>query len=256
MTTIDYKTLRDNFKNIGLKHGDTVLVHSSLKSIGYVEGGADTVIDALLAAVGDKGTILMPSFQKGSEFFLVDRGCRFDIVNSCSEMGIISETFRKRPGVIRSLSPTHCTAGIGPLAKEILSGHEKCKVSCGWGSPYHKIVEAGGKIILLGVDHSSNTTLHFLENINGAPTVCSIEYQPVVIDADRVEIIVPTYPHLPGVIRDYSRAETVLIAKNIQNNGNIGQASAKLIDTSRMAEVIGKKIQENPIFLIKPFRVA
>jgi hypothetical protein len=58
------------------------------------------------------------------------------------------------------------------------------------------------------------------------------------------------------VIRDYSRAETVLIAKNIQNNGNIGQASAKLIDTSRMAEVMGKKIQENPIFLIKPFRVA
>lgn len=253
MTTNTYKTLVHDLHTLGLKVGDTVLVHSSLKSIGHVEGGPDAVIDAFLEVLGESGTLLMPSFQNGSEFFLVDRGCKFDVVNSPSELGIITETFRKRSGVIRSLNPTHCTAGIGTMAEEILSGHEKCDISCGWESPYHKITEAGGKIILLGVTHASNTTLHFVENTNGAPTVCAIKYQPVVIDGSGIEIIVPTYPHMPGLFRNYLRVESILIAENIQKNGKVGSAHTKIIEAGAMAKIIGRKIRRNTTFLIKPF---
>jgi len=253
MSVVCLEKIVDDLCALGIKTGDTILVHSSLKSIGYVEGGPDTVIDAFLEVIGKSGTLLMPSFQKGSEFFILDRGCRFDLRNSRSELGIISETFRKRPGIIRSLNPTHCTAGIGPMAKDILAGHEKCNISCGAGTPYHKIAEVGGKIILMGVDHGSNTTLHFVENTNGAPTVCAVEYKPVVIDVNGVEVIVPTYPHTPGLQRDYLRVDPILIAENIQTNGKVGNADTKVIEAAGMAKVIGKKIRNDSTFLIKPF---
>ncbi len=248
--TIDLSTIEQQIIECGIAKGDIVLLHSSLKSIGFVKGGADTVIDAFLNVLGTAGTLLMPSFQAGSEFFLVEKGCRFDIRNSPSEVGTITECFRKRPGVMRSLSPTHCVAGIGARAKEILSDHEKCVIACGNGSPFHKICDLNGKIFLLGVSHESNTTLHFLENTNGAPTICHIKYRPVVIDKRGREIIVPTFSHMPGLPRNYPRVEPHLLKFKIQKNGKIGNANCKIIKAREMALLVGGMIHQNPLFLI------
>ncbi len=243
----------NDLRCLGVREGDALLVHSSLKSIGRVEGGADVVIDALLEVLTQAGTLLMPSFQNGSEFYLVDRGCRFDVRSSPSECGIITEIFRKRPGVIRSLSPTHCTAGIGPLAENMLSGHDKCRISVGLGSPYHRLAESGGKILLLGVTHSANTSLHFIENTNGAPTICRKEYYPTVIDGNGTEITVPTLPHMPGLPRNYLKVEQLLCQEGIQADGAIGAAEARLVQAQPMADLIGEKIRKHPLFLIETF---
>lgn len=251
--TVKKSDIINGLRQIGLKSGDTVLVHGSLKSIGQVQGGADAVIDALLEMLGTVGTLLMPSFQSGSEFYLVDQGCRFDIRNTPSGCGIITETFRKRPGVLRSLSPTHCTAACGPMAEKILEGHERCKLSTGFGSPYHRLVEMNGKILLLGVTHGSNTTLHFVENTNGAPSICRKEYLPVVVDKNGTEITVPTFPHMPGLPRNYLKVEPLLMEAGAQVNAKIGMADSKLIQAGTMASLIGKKIQAEPLFLIEPF---
>lgn len=251
--TVTRQDIVTALKKLGLKQNDIVLVHGSLSRIGLVDGGADAVIDALLEVVGGNGTLLMPSFQSGSEFFLAQSKCVFDIRNSPSELGIISETFRKRPGVIRSLSPTHCTAGIGPEAWAILKDHEQCRVSAGHGSPYHKLVQACGKILLLGVDHSSNTTLHFVENTNGAPTLCRQLFEPAVIDLYGRMIAAPTWPHMPGLRRNYARVENVLLEHALQQNGRIGDADSKLIDAKGMSELIGGIIRRDPVFLIVPF---
>ncbi|MFA7229743.1 MAG: AAC(3) family N-acetyltransferase [Victivallaceae bacterium] len=254
---VDGKITKDiiirDFLTLGICSGDTILLHSSLKSLGRVEGGADTVIDALLELLGEEGALLMPSFQSGSEFYLVDRGCIFDVRTSPSELGIITETFRKRPGVIRSLNPTHSTAGTGKQAAQLLSGHEKCQVSCGFGSPYCKIIQAHGKIVLLGVGHQSNTTLHFVENTNGAPTVCSVLYQPEVIDSSGNKIVVPTYPHMPKLGRDFSRVEPYLLEAGLQINGCVGQAETRVINAYGMNQLIGGIIRQNPMLLIVPF---
>jgi aminoglycoside 3-N-acetyltransferase len=243
----------DGLSHLGVVAGDTLLVHSSLSALGYVEGGADTVIDALLGAIGPDGTLLMPSFQNGGQHAIVRRGCTFDVRHSPSELGIISETFRRRPGVIRSLSPTHCTAGTGPAAAALLADHHLCTVSVGRGSPYDKLVRAGGKILLLGVGHESNTTLHLIENTRGAPTVSRERFEPVVIDADGREWIVPTYPHMPGLARRYGRAEDALLAHGAQRNGSIGNATARLIDAASMADLIGQRIANDPLYLIDVF---
>jgi len=243
----------NGLRQMGLKAGNIVLVHGSLKSLGQMEGGVDTVIDALLETLTSDGTLLMPSFQGGAEFYLVDRGCRFDVRNTPSECGIITEVFRRRPGVLRSLSPTHCTAACGRLAEKILAGHERCKISVGLGSPYHRLVKMDGKILLLGVTHGSNTTLHFVENTNGAPTICRKEYNPVVVDENGAEITVPTLPHMPGLPRDYLKAESLLLRAGVQVNARIGMAEAKLVKAGAMAALLGEKIRECPLFLIEPF---
>ncbi len=242
-----------DLRNLGLFSGDTMLVHSSLSSLGYVEGGPETVIDAMLEAIGPQGTLLMPSFQSGNEHFLLRQGKAFDIRTSPSELGIITEKFRLRPGVIRSLNPTHCTAGIGPKATEILKDHQYCTVSVGKNSPYDKLTKMNGKILLLGVTHESDTTLHFIENTNGAPTLSLEKFQPMVIDGDGRCWIVPMYPHMPGLKRKYGIVEDLLLKAGVQRNGPVGAATGRLVDAGKMADLVGQEIRKNPVFLIDIF---
>jgi aminoglycoside 3-N-acetyltransferase len=240
-------------RSLGLNQGDLVLVHSSLSSLGYVEGGADTVIDALLEVLGNDGTLLMPSFQAGLEFFILQSVSVFDLRSSPSELGIISETFRRRSGVIRSINPTHSVAGIGKYAKEILSDHQTCNVSVGKNSPFDKVVHMKGKILLLGVLHNSNTTLHLIENLNGAPTLSRQQFNAEVIDMEGKRWTVPTFAHMPGLKRRYNRVEEELLTASIQINGTIGAANAKLIQALPMAELIGSKIRKDPLYLCEVF---
>lgn len=238
---------------LGLGCGDRVLVHSSLSAIGYVEGGPGTVVQALLDVLGPSGTLVMPSFQKGSEHVLTRQGARFDVRTSPSEMGAISEAFRKWPGVTRSLSPTHCLAGLGPDAATLLAGHEKCLVSVGHGSPFERLIGAGGRILLLGVGHGSDTTLHYVENTGGAPTVCRECFGATVVAPDGREIVVPTHPHMPGLKRCYERVEDILLAAGVQHNGPVGKATARLVDASGMNALLRDRLRHDPLFLIEVF---
>jgi len=247
------KRIADDLRTLGLARGNVVLMHSSLSALVRVEGGPGTVLDALLDVITPEGTLLLPSFQNGGEYDLLQKGCSFDVRSSPAELGIITETFRLRPGVIRSLSPTHCLAGIGRDAETILADHQRCSVSAGRGSPFEKFIAHNGKIILLGVTHGSNTTLHYVENISGAPTISQQLFKPVVIDRDGHSHVVPTYPHMPGLQRKYARVEDVLLAAGIQRNGNVGPAMTRLVDAPRMVDLIGQKVRQDPLYLIEVF---
>jgi len=238
---------------LGLRCGDCLLVHSSLSSLGFVEGGPETVISALLDVLGPEGTLVLPSFQKGSEHVLVRQGVRFDVRSSPSEMGAISEAFRRRPGVVRSLSPTHCLAALGRNAQALLAGHANCTVSAGRGSPFERLVQGGGRILLLGVTHASDTTLHYIENTGGAPTVCRERFSPVVIDTQGAESIVPTFPHMPGLRRRYERVEELLLTAGAQRHGRVGQATARLVQAGAMDALVRAELRRDPLYLIEVY---
>ncbi len=245
--------IADDLRQMGLAAGDCALVHSSMKALGTVDGGPVTVLAALREVLGAAGTLLFPSFQKGSEHVLLRNGCVFDVRHSPTEQGLLPETFRKQPGVMRSLSPTHCLAGWGRRAAEILEGHERCVVSVGKASPFDKMIAANGKILLLGVGHAADTTLHYVENVNGAPTVCREQFAPKVIDLCGREHVVPTYPHLPGLRRAYERVEKLLLEHGAQRNGSVGAATTRLVDAALMARLVGAEIRRDPLFLIEVF---
>jgi aminoglycoside 3-N-acetyltransferase len=242
-----------DLRALGLSPGDRVLLHSSLSSLGFVEGGPEAVIAALLDLLGPEGTLVMPSFQMGSEHVLLRQGVRFDVRTSPSEMGAITEAFRKRPDTVRSLSPTHCLAAVGRDAAGLLAGHERCSVSAGRGTPFERLVQDCGRILLLGVTHASDTTLHYIENTGGAPTVCRECFQPVVVNPAGSERVVPTFPHMPGLKRRYERVEALLVEAGAQRNGPVGQATARLVDAGRMDELVRAELRRDPLYLIEVF---
>lgn len=248
--TVKKEQILDDLKNIGVRSGDILLVHSALSKIGFVEGGPDALIDVFLEALGETGTLLMPSFQGGGEHKILCQGCVFDLRTSPSELGLLTETFRKKKGVIRSVSPTHSTAGCGAMAEEILKDHHLCNVSVGRGSPYEKLVMMNGKILLLGVGHGCDTTLHYVENVNGAPTVCKELFQPMVVDMSGRTWVVPTHAHMPGLTRRYARVEEDLSGTSFQTKGKIGMADSLLVDAKGMSDCIGKKVRKDPLYLI------
>ncbi len=255
-TVITRGRIAADLEKLGLRRGGLALVHSSLKSLGRVDGGPDAVIDALHDALGPEGLLVFPSFQKGGEHKLLREGVVFDVRSTPTGQGLLPETFRRRPDAIRSLSPTHCLAARGPGADDLLAGHEKYQVSVGHGTPFEKFLERGGQILLLGVTHACNTMLHYVENTSGAPTLSRELFTPTVIDAAGRPHAVPTYPHMPGLRRRYERVEQELTAAGIQANGRVGLADARLIDARAMARHLGAQVRADPLYLIEVFNPA
>jgi aminoglycoside N3'-acetyltransferase len=140
---------------MGLSAGMDVMVHSALSRIGYVRGGADTVVDALLEAIGPEGTLLMPSFNH--------RAARvFNPMTTPTTNGAIPDAMWRRPEAARSLHPTHAVAAIGPKAAWYVDGHLEAGI---WApdSPIGRLVHGGGYLLSLGVTHDATTAYHVAE---------------------------------------------------------------------------------------------
>jgi aminoglycoside 3-N-acetyltransferase len=148
-------------RELGVEPGMVLMVHSALAAFGEVAGGADTVIDALLEAIGPEGTLLMPAMGSAPIF---------DVNTTPSNVGGITDRFWRRPEAKRSIHPTHSAAGVGPLVDQILEGHLQQPTAIGPDSPWGRVAKLdSGYILFLGCDQDRNTLLHTAEDIvNGA----------------------------------------------------------------------------------------
>ena len=158
---IDYKKLLRVFQDIGIREGDLVCVHSRFSSLGYVKDGPETFIAALQESVGSTGTIMMPTFSmSGSMLSYIESGEIFDVRNTPSRVGLLTEIFRNTPGVVRSLHPTNSVAAKGPLALDLVKEHDKSSTPYGNHTPYDRLKSMKGKILMV------NTHVHsFLHHI-------------------------------------------------------------------------------------------
>jgi aminoglycoside 3-N-acetyltransferase len=168
-------------RQLGLQAGDGVMVHSSLKSFGNVEGGPQTVIAALMEVLTSEGTLLLPSFNNGaafetgpffgkaSETAVQDLGHGYyDSTATPTTNGAIPDCFWRLPGVQRSLDPTHAFAAWGKHARRYTEHHHRT-LTMGPQSPLGLLQADGGYGLLLGVGYGSNTFHHVVEMSTGAP---------------------------------------------------------------------------------------
>ena len=158
---IGKEEIKEGLEALGVGPGDKLLVHSSLKMMGWVNGGANAVIDALLSLVTSSGTIMMPAFTLPPVEL-------FDIESTPTTLGAIAENFRKREDTVRSLHPTHSVTVWGKDSEKYTASHLD-STALGVGSPVHRLIEAQGDILLLGVGHWANSAIHVAEAVAKVP---------------------------------------------------------------------------------------
>lgn len=168
-THVCRETIKAALREMGLGAGDVVLVHSSLSSMGYVVGGAETVIEAFLAVLDpSRGTLVLPTLCQRE---LDERFDTWDIEKSPSDVGRITEVGRLRPDAIRSDHPSHSVCAIGAQAEEITRDHgTACGRPSPWGpqafgigSPWQKLYQWDAHYMFLGTTTSCNTIGHFAQ---------------------------------------------------------------------------------------------
>lgn len=158
--------LIQQLKAIGIESGDILLVHSSLSKIGFVDGGAKTIVEALIETVGQSGHILMPTSPNNHlQLEYIQHLAEFDVLNDKSKLGAITEYFRTYPNVSRSLHPTEPVSCWGKNQNYFIDGHFNQRTPYNENSPFYKVAEKGGKILMIGVTlDNAGTNLHCLED--------------------------------------------------------------------------------------------
>jgi len=239
-------TIARALAELGVEPGDLLLTHSSLSSMGPVVGGAPTVIAAILEALAPDGTAVFPTLT-GAPWAGGNGALVFDPARSECWTGRIPEAARARPDALRSRHPTHSVCAIGPLADRVTRDHEHCETPCGWGSPYDILQQMGGRVLFIGVDLACNTMLHHVEETAGVSYVCTPEPVPAhIVEQNGWRTTVRLRLHVQGPRRDYPKLEPELLERGILRLGQIGAATARLVDARPMVELLRPRVAADP----------
>lgn len=196
------KDIMDALKEAGVSKGQVIMVHTSLSSLGYVCGGAQVIIEALLESIGAEGTIMMPTqswknldpdagvhWEVPEEWWQIirDNWPAYDKeITPTNTMGAVAEMFRRWPGVLRSDHPARSVAAKGKYAEYLTAGHDLSNIF-GEDSPIGRLYELDGHVLLIGVGYDKNTSLHLADVRAKYPGKHnSTEYSAIMENGQRV----------------------------------------------------------------------
>lgn len=258
--TID--SLTKEFYDCGLREGQTILVHTSLRRLGWVVGGAETVVRALFRAVGPSGTLMAPTqtwkhFDAATgvpwavpervEHVIREHWPAYDpAVTPSVGMGQVAEMIRTWPGATRSPHPVRSLTAVGPNAR-FLTEEQDLEDIYGDTSPIGKLYDLGGHILLLGVEHASNTSLHLAENRADYLGKRTTEETAAVLLADGREWI--TYKTLDLYADDFNLLGNVYETENNLPCHKIGQTKARFLELRPLIDWAVKWMEQNRNFL-------
>lgn len=240
-----YVRIVADLKTLGVADGDTLLVHSSFKSLGQPGLTPETVILALLAAVGPSGALLMPALS-----YLQEPHAIHKTLETPSCVGMLPEYFRKRAGTIRSLHPTHSMSGVGPGVADLFARHAEDDTPCGPHSPFHLILDTPAKILMLGCGLRPNTTMHAIEEFVQPPYLFGsyCEYQITNAQGFTYRKIYRKHG-FRGWIQRYDRVGQ-LAAPGLLAAGRVLQAESYLIQASVLKTAALAALQQDPLYFI------
>jgi aminoglycoside 3-N-acetyltransferase len=238
--------LEKNLRSLGLGAGDTVMVHASLRSVGPVEGRAEGLVRTLLSVLGEPGTLLAyVDFEPTSDTPYFDP----QKSPASSDYGILAEVIRSWPNAVRSLNPGASMAAIGARAEWICQDHP-LHYGYGPGSPLAKLVEIGGKVLLLGSSLDNVTLLHYAEHWAKLPHKRIIRRTDKILSGNRVveieieefdtgEVVVSAMP------ADYfAQITKQFVAAGYAQTGIVGQAPSILLPGQEFVKFAIDKMEQ------------
>ena len=258
MKTVTKTDIVTDLKNLGLTQGDTVMVHTALKSIGYVCGGAQAVIEALIEVVGEDGTIMMPT--QSWKNLDPEIGVHWDAdeadwntirenwpaydkdLTPTNTMGAVAEMFRSWPGAIRSDHPARSVAAWGKHAKCLTENHDLSNIF-GEGSPVGKLYELDGKVLLIGVDYDKNTSIHLADVRAEYPSKHnSTEHSAIMENGQRVW---KAYDTLFVDGEDFVDIGNAFEEEHDVQKGYVGEAWSRLMNQRELVDFSVQWIESN-----------
>ncbi len=236
----------EGLKSLGLTQGDTVFVHSSLSSFGYVEGGAETVVKAFLDVIGQDGTLAVPIFRN---YFWDGPDQVWDRENSPSLMGRISETVRTWEGSRKSYHAPHPIAVIGKYAEDITERYNITDFSI--DSPFARLLELDAWIVLIGVDYNSCTMIHIVEERAEVPYRRWIDLTGTVIyDGVSQKKNYPFFARQPNVNYDFTPLGQSMESEGLVRTTFIGKSFVRAFRSRDMYDYTMQMIRQDPLFLV------
>jgi aminoglycoside N3'-acetyltransferase len=255
--------LAADLARLGIAHGDTLFVHSSLKSLGYVEGGAAAVVHALQDAVGPHGTLLLPTYYLpgGTVRATCDmKDYVFDPRRHGTHMGRLPEAFLASGNIHRSLHPTHSVSAWGRHAAALTEAHHRAPSIFGMDSPWQRFIGCDqAKVLGLGISMGPVTFYHALEDAMGdafpVPVWEGDTKLLACLDHAGQRWDVPVRPFAPAIaqrridqpgrgdLRDYFARE--FDAAGLRVNGLVGDAASWCIPAQAFYDHLGRLVSEN-----------
>ncbi len=252
MNNESYLKIKEDLTALGVKKGDDLLIHSSFKSLGPVEGGIETLIQAILSVLGDSGTLIFPTITYANvnpEPPVLNPV--FDLKSTPSIVGAITNYFREMPGVERSLHPSHSCCALGARQHDYVKDHYKDSTPVGENSPFRKLFEFGGKVLFLGCLTRSNTSMHGVEEYANAPYCLSENTRHyVLIDGNEKRTEKDYRYHFigqRGFGQRYDRLEEVMAF----DRGKVLAADCALVDAPTMWKVGKETIEKSPYYFVE-----
>ena len=239
--------LVEGFRELGVEEGDTLLVHSSYKSFGEVEGGPQTVIRALEAALGPDGTLIMPTFN-----FDFNKGAPWDVRTTPSKMGVLTELVRKDPRAKRVFHPFYSFAILGKHAEML--GSLRYKSSYERNSVFGKLRDLDGKIMVIGLSYTNSMTFfHHIEQMEGVDYRFLKQFTGEVTDengntyTDTFEMLVRDIDK--GVITEVNPMGELMEKAGVIRSAKIGEADVKLMKANEVYEFTAREMKRDPHLL-------
>jgi aminoglycoside N3'-acetyltransferase len=236
------ETLAEQLRAHGVEGGGVLLVHMSYRAVRPVKGGPGGVVEALREAVGPAGTIVMPSWS-GDDTVPFDAGRS----PACPSLGATADLFWRAADVRRSAHP-FAFAAAGPEADRIVADPLPLPPH-GLASPVGRVYELDGQVLLLGVGHDANTTIHLAEVLAGVPyavpKTCTVleDGRPVCVE----------YLENDHCCERFALADDWLRQAGAQWEGRVGNAVARLVRSRDVVRVVTERLQQDPlVFLHSP----
>ena len=247
--------LLEALRALGVREGDTVVVHSSFSySNGFV-GSPGRALEVLLESVGSTGNLMMMSLPyTSSTYDYLQSLDHFDVRKTGSRMGLLTEIFREREDVYRSLSPTHPILAWGPEAEWIVAGHETCPHPCGAGTPFEKLAQLEGKVVFFDTSFATMTFFHYIEDkyrhLLPRPLYHPEAFEVPVVDREGRRITVFVYAFSPEIIerRKPHEFESEIRRQGLIGSLKVGNLQLEYIEIGPLLDFVDAMVKRGNLF--------